>query len=143
MPQLSASGRRRRIARVVGLLAMVVAGAVAAHGGAACGDAGPAASPHASVSGAAVTFVELGSDSCVPCREMRPVMDAVARRYAAQVAVVFYDVYEHRDLATRFEVRVIPTQVFLDAQGKEFYRHEGFLPQDEIERLLAERGLVP
>jgi len=89
-----------------------------------------------------VTFVELGSDNCVPCREMRPVMDAITRDYSPDVLVVFYDVYERGDMVERYGVRVIPTQVFLDENGKEFYRHEGFLPREEIEALLAERGIT-
>lgn len=116
---------------------------------AACGGeqaAGPAsASPGASTPGAGkplVTFVELGSDSCIPCREMRPVMEAIERDYGHDVTVVFYDVYEQRDMAAAFGVRVIPTQVFLDEDAREFYRHEGFLPLEAIEELLAERGVT-
>lgn len=89
-----------------------------------------------------VTFVELGSDSCIPCREMRPVMEAVERDYGHDVEVVFYDVYEQRDMAAAYGVRVIPTQVFLDQDSREFYRHEGFLPLEAIEELLAERGVT-
>ncbi len=116
---------------------------------AACGGepaAGPAASPSTAGSTAAgaplVTFVELGSDNCIPCREMRPVMDAITRDYAPDVVVVFYDVYERGDMAKKYGVRVIPTQVFLDESGKEFYRHEGFLPREAVEELLAERGIT-
>jgi thioredoxin 1 len=116
---------------------------------AACGGE-QAAGPTPSASGAGtppagaplVTFVELGSDNCIPCREMRPVMDVITRDYAPDVLVVFYDVYERGDMAERYGVRVIPTQVFLDESGKEFYRHEGFLPREAIEELLAERGIT-
>jgi thioredoxin 1 len=116
---------------------------------AACGGE-QAAGPTPSASGAGtppagaplVTFVELGSDNCIPCREMRPVMDAITRDYAPDVVVVFYDVYERGDMAEKYGVRVIPTQVFLDESGKEFYRHEGFLPREAIEELLAERGIA-
>lgn len=41
-----------------------------------------------------VTFVELGSDSCVPCKEMRPVMDGIQKAFGDQVEIVFYDVWE-------------------------------------------------
>lgn len=44
-------------------------------------------------SGAAkVTFVELGSDQCIPCKEMRPVMDGVQKTFGDQVEIVFCDV---------------------------------------------------
>ena len=48
-----------------------------------------------------VTFVELGSKSCIPCRLMQPVMRAVESRFGSQVKVIFYDVSsdEHRRYA--------------------------------------------
>jgi thioredoxin 1 len=39
-----------------------------------------------------VTFVELGSVKCIPCRQMQPVMKAIEAKYGKQVNVVFYDV---------------------------------------------------
>jgi thioredoxin 1 len=90
-----------------------------------------------------VTFVELGSVKCVPCRQMQPVMKAIETKYGNQVSVVFYDVWEpdQREYAETYDIRVIPTQVFLDSTGKEFFRHEGFLPEVEIDKLLQKRGL--
>ena len=94
--------------------------------------------------GPLVTFVELGSVKCIPCRQMQPVMRAVEQKYGDQVAVIFYDVWkdDQRPFAQKYGVRVIPTQVFLDREGKEFFRHEGFFPGSEIDKLLQQRGLV-
>lgn len=94
--------------------------------------------------GPVVTFVELGSVKCIPCRQMQPVMRAIEEKYGDQVAVVFHDVWkdDQRSFATKYGVRVIPTQVFLDRNGKEFFRHEGFFPESEIDKLLQKRGLV-
>jgi len=90
-----------------------------------------------------VTFVELGSVKCIPCRQMQPVMKAIEEKYGKQVSVVFYDVWkpDQREYAEKYGIRVIPTQVFLDEAGKEFFRHEGFFPEAEIDRLLQKRGL--
>ena len=90
-----------------------------------------------------MTFVELGSVNCVPCRQMQPVMKAIEKKYYKQVSVVFHDVWkaDQREYIEKYGVRVIPTQVFLDKEGKEFYRHEGFFPEAEIEKLLQKRGL--
>jgi thioredoxin 1 len=92
-----------------------------------------------------VTFVELGSKSCIPCRLMQPVMRAVESRFGAQVKVIFYDVAssEQRRYADIYSIRLIPTQVFLNKTGKEFFRHEGFFSEAEITRLLKSQGLKP
>jgi thioredoxin 1 len=90
-----------------------------------------------------VTFVELGSVKCIPCRQMQPVMKAIEEKYGKQVNVVFYDVWkdDQRAYAEKYGIKVIPTQVFLDKDGKEFFRHEGFFPEGEIDKLLQKRGL--
>jgi thioredoxin 1 len=92
-----------------------------------------------------VTFVELGSTSCLPCRLMQPVMRAVESRFGSQVKVIFYDVSssKQRHYADLYSIRLIPTQVFLNNAGKEFFRHEGFFSEAEITKLLKRQGLKP
>jgi thioredoxin 1 len=90
-----------------------------------------------------VTFIELGSVRCIPCRMMQPIMREIEREYAGEVRVVFYDVWtpEGRPYAEKYRIRVIPTQVFLDAEGREFFRHEGFFPKEEIVKVLQRAGV--
>ena len=92
-----------------------------------------------------VTFIELGSVNCVPCKMMQPVMKAIEEKYGEQVKVVFYDVWtqEQKQYAQLYKIKLIPTQVFLDENGKEFFRHEGFYPEAEIDKILQGKGLKP
>ena len=92
-----------------------------------------------------ITFIELGSVNCIPCRQMQPVMKAVEEKYGEQVNIVFYDVWkqEQRKYAQIYGIRLIPTQVFLDNEGKEIFRHEGFFPESEIDQILQKHGLQP
>jgi thioredoxin 1 len=92
-----------------------------------------------------VTFVELGSVRCIPCKQMQPVMKSIEKKYGDQIRVIFHDVWkaDQAEQAKVYGIRLIPTQVFLDADGKEFSRHEGFYPEEEIDRLLQKRGLKP
>jgi thioredoxin 1 len=92
-----------------------------------------------------VTFVELGSVNCIPCKKMQPVMKAIEEKYGNQVKVIFYDVWtqEQKPYAEKYGIKLIPTQVFLDEKGKEFFRHEGFYPEKEIKKLLQGKGLKP
>jgi thioredoxin 1 len=94
---------------------------------------------------AKVTFVELGSVNCIPCKQMQPVMKAVEEKYGDQVKVVFYDVWkpEQKHYAQEYGIKLIPTQVFLDEKGEEFHRHEGFYPISEIDKVLQSKGLKP
>lgn len=92
-----------------------------------------------------VTFIELGSVNCIPCKQMQPVMKAIEENYGDQVKVIFYDVWkdDQKKYAQQYGIKLIPTQVFLDENGKEFFRHEGFYPEAEIDKLLKNKGLKP
>jgi thioredoxin 1 len=76
---------------------------------------------------------------------MQPVMKAIEEKYGAQVQVLFYDVWkkDQEQYAEKFGIKLIPTQVFLDENGKEFFRHEGFYPEKEIDKLLQSKGIKP
>jgi len=90
-----------------------------------------------------VTFVEIGSVKCIPCKAMQPIMKAVEEEYKGQVKIVFHDVWTPKGKvdAMKYNNRVIPTQVFLDKDGKEYYRHEGFFPKDDVVRVIKMQGV--
>jgi thioredoxin 1 len=91
-----------------------------------------------------VTFVEFGSVKCIPCKMMQPILKDIETEYGSQVGVVFYDVWtdEGRPQGQQYGIRSIPTQVFLDKDGKEFFRHEGYFPKEEIVKVLKTQGVV-
>jgi len=74
---------------------------------------------------------------------MQPVMKSIEKKYGDQINVIFYDVWkpEQRKYAGEYGIKLIPTQVFLDNTGKEFFRHEGFFPEAEIDKILTGKGL--
>ncbi|HPN37399.1 MAG TPA: thioredoxin family protein [Melioribacteraceae bacterium] len=94
---------------------------------------------------ATVTFVELGSVNCIPCKKMQPVMKSIEKKYGEQIKVIFYDVWtdEGKPYSQKYKIKLIPTQVFLDKNGKEFFRHEGFFSEEDIDKLLKKQGLKP
>lgn len=87
------------------------------------------------------TLVDLGSSTCIPCKQMVPVLDEVKKIYKGKAEVKVIDVYEDSDEAQKFGIRVIPTQIFLDKDGKEFFRHEGFFPKEEIVKVFDKMGV--
>jgi thioredoxin 1 len=116
---------------------MVIVVAVAAAGGAAGVGLGRAdgASPVASRPAAArplPRLVDLGSVGCIPCKAMAPILEGLKSEYAGRMEVEFIDVWKSRDAADAYGVRMIPTQVFLGADGRELARHQGFMGRDEI-----------
>jgi thioredoxin 1 len=90
-----------------------------------------------------VTFVEIGAARCIPCKAMQPIMKAVEEEYKGQVRVVFHDVWttKGREDAAKYYIRIIPTQVFLDKNGKEYFRHEGYFPKEDVVRTIKMQGV--
>ncbi len=88
-----------------------------------------------------IVMLELGSVGCIPCEQMRPVMDKLSRNYKGKLEVIFVDVKKDRKLGAQFRVYGIPTQVFLDRSGKEFHRHIGFYAYDNIVPVLKKAGI--
>jgi thioredoxin 1 len=88
-----------------------------------------------------VVMLELGSVGCIPCEQMKPVMQKLSDNYKGKLEVIFIDVREDRNNGRRFGVSMIPTQVFLDREGKEFYRHIGYFGYEEIVPVLKKVGL--
>jgi len=90
-----------------------------------------------------VTFVELGSVGCIPCDKMQPIMKEIEEGYKGQVKVVFHDIKtaEGNPYIKEFGIRAIPTQVFLDKDGNEYFRHLGFFAKNELVEVLKMQGV--
>ncbi len=89
-----------------------------------------------------VTFIELGADKCIPCKAMQPVMQEIAEEFKSTIQVVFYDVWKTPDFAKEYGVKMIPTQVFINTEGKEIFRHVGFFAKEDIVRMLKEKRIL-
>lgn len=86
-------------------------------------------------------FLNFGADRCIPCKQMVPVREAIAAEYAGQVKVGFIDVWADREAGRAYGVRVIPTQLILDAEGRELFRHEGYWPKEQVLAQFAAMGI--
>lgn len=77
-------------------------------------------------------MLELGSDSCQPCKMMQPILAELRSEYAGKLQVDFIDIYQDKTAGEKYNVQFIPTQIFFDADGKEIFRHTGFYPKSKI-----------
>ena len=70
--------------------------------------------------------IDFGSDSCIPCKEMAPVLETIHKDFQGKAIVHFVDVWKNTTAANNFPVSVIPTQVFFNTDGTPF------VPSDEL-----------
>lgn len=84
------------------------------------------------------TIAEFGAKTCASCREMEGILGNVARKTAGKAHVLTIDIGMDVEAAQVFQIRLMPTQVFFDAQGREIGRHMGKLSEAEV---IARLGL--
>lgn len=107
--------------------------------------------------------LDFGADSCVPCKEMAPVLKELNEELRGKAIVKFVDVWKNSDSANNVPIRVIPTQFFFDKNGKPyspsndsigfiqyqskdtdeivFTAHEGGMTKEQILSVLKELGV--
>ncbi|MBU4212798.1 MAG: thioredoxin family protein [Verrucomicrobia bacterium] len=72
---------------------------------------------------------------------MAPILEDLKKGYAGKFEVQFIDVWQNPDVGGKYRIRVIPTQIFYDAKGKELFRHEGFYGKEDILAKWKELGV--
>jgi len=132
----------------IGIVAAVAAIALAAfvargmrRSGDTEGAGGTVSSAGTPVAKALPRLVDLGSKTCIPCKMMAPILESMKKEYAGRLTVEFIDVWENPSAGERYGIRLIPTQVFFDAAGREFFRHEGFFSKEDILGVFREHGI--
>ena len=85
--------------------------------------------------------VDLGADKCIPCKKLAPILEELKKEYEGRVVVEFIDVWKDAKAGEPYNIRLIPTQVFFDAEGKEVWRHEGFLSKEAFIAKFKELGV--
>ena len=88
------------------------------------------------------TVAEFGAATCIPCKRMKPVLEELIAEHGDKLNLSFVDVRNRSDLARKYRIELIPTQVFFDSGGQEVSRHVGFWPKEDILTRLEELGLL-
>jgi len=109
-------------------------------------------------------IIDFGADSCIPCKEMAPVLKELNEELQGKAIVRFVDVWKNPNLAQGYPLSVIPTQILIDAGGKPytpkspealplrmyslqstnehvFTTHEGGITKDQLLAVLKEMGM--
>lgn len=105
-------------------------------------------------------IVDYGATSCIPCKQMAPVLEKLNAEMQDRAIIKFVDVWEYGSAANNVPIQLIPTQVFFNADGTPyipsdslkssiggfkfkngFTIHEGGLTEAQMRAILAEMGV--
>lgn len=109
-------------------------------------------------------IIDFGADSYIPCKEMAPVLKTLNVEMQGAAIIKFVDVWKNEDVANDFPIQVIPTQIFINADGTPyvpsddikieftmystkdtnehvFTIHQGGLTEDKMRRILTDMGV--
>lgn len=78
-------------------------------------------------------IIDFGADSCIPCKEMAPILKRLNEELRDVAVIHFVDVWKYADAAADFPVRVIPTQVFILPDGSPYVPSEGLADELGVE----------
>jgi thioredoxin 1 len=90
------------------------------------------AEPEPAESLALPKLVDLGAGTCIPCKLMAPILEELKTEFKDRLEVIFIDIRENPNEAKKYQIKLIPTQIFFDGAGKELFRHEGFYSREDI-----------
>ena len=85
---------------------------------------------------------EFGAKTCIPCIQMKQVMAELTTSHGDKVEFRMVYADEEKDLFRQYSIMLIPTQVFLNAEGKEVDRHIGPLTKEQVLEKLKELKLI-
>jgi len=86
-------------------------------------------------------LVDLGASKCIPCKMMAPILADLKKGCEGRLVVECIDVWKSPDSGKEYGVKIIPTQIFYNAEGRELFRHEGFFGKEDILAKWKELGV--
>ena len=84
---------------------------------------------------------DFGRGTCVPCKMMEPILEKLESDFEGKASVLILDIREYSALSQKYGITLIPTQIFFDTSGAEVFRHQGFMPEEDIVLQLREMGV--
>ena len=103
-----------------------------------------------------------GSEDCIACRQLKPVMEKLSDKYEGKIYIKYVDIVKHPDFYDNYKFQYIPSLIFFKNDGRpyipskeyideynfeiakddsgnaKYTLHQGALPQEILENIIQE-----
>jgi len=83
-------------------------------------------------------IVDFYADWCGPCRRVAPIMEKLAEEYDGKLLIYKINVDQEKQLASVFQVRSIPTILFIPMEGQPILQ-VGAMSEEEYRKVVVEQ----
>jgi len=84
-----------------------------------------------------VTLVDFESPWCRPCRDQKPIIETLARRFKGEARIIELNIDDNRQFAIQLGITSIPTLIIFK-NGRELERFVGLQPAEVLSKAIAE-----
>jgi len=84
-----------------------------------------------------VTLVDFESPWCRPCRDQKPIIETLTRRFKSEARIIELNIDDHRQFAIQHGITSIPTLIIFK-NGRELERFVGLQPAEVLSKAIAE-----
>jgi len=91
------------------------------------------------------TLFEFGSNNCIPCKQLEPVLEEIRNSANLKVNVVFLNTLKPENLIYMkyYGISAQPMLILLNREGKEIFRHYGFISTIDLTSKIVELRSKP
>lgn len=86
-------------------------------------------------------MMEFGATSCLYCQKMGRILYKI-KQQNPKSNIYFVNIYKDMDIAKKFGIKMIPTQVYLDKDGNLIGTHMGLIEQNELKKKLKNLEII-
>lgn len=76
------------------------------------------------------------SDTCAPCKTL----SSMLQNTESKELIEDVDIFKNHELVQKFNIRKVPTLVFVDEEGEKLFSSVGIISPAEFEKLIKDLG---
>lgn len=86
-------------------------------------------------------IIDFYADWCGPCKMVAPILEELSKEYEGKVKIYKVDTEVEQELAAVFQIRSIPSMLFIPTGGKQPMMQAGALPKGALNDIIQKELL--